>query len=263
MKNFCVIGDPILHSLSPKLHHIIYSVLNIKAKFQKVNVLKNELKNFMKSNNYDGINITIPHKKLIVPYLDGLDKDAKSIGVVNCVMDNYGYNTDWIGFTKAMDFNGVILKGKHCLILGSGGAASAVAYALMVAKVGSISIKSRNKNQSNYMTEWIQSHFSDNRVSSPPDIVINCTPVGMYPYVDSVPIEMSFINEKMILVDTIYNPIKTKWLLDGKKLGAQVVGGLDMFIAQGILSAEIWFGIDIFNRINLSKIREEIKEEIC
>ena len=74
---------------------------------------------------------------------------------------------------------------------------------------------------------------------------------------------MSFINEKMILVDTIYNPIKTKWLLDGRKIGARVVGGLDMFIAQGILSAEIWFGIDIFNRINLSKIREDIKEEIC
>ena len=81
MKNFCVIGDPILHSLSPKLHHMIYSALNIKAKFQKINVLKNELKNFMKSNNYDGINITIPHKKLIVPYLDGLGKDTPKMFV--------------------------------------------------------------------------------------------------------------------------------------------------------------------------------------
>ena len=103
MKKYCVIGDPILHSLSPELHHKIYSMLGIKAVYQKVNVVKNELKLFMNSNSFDGINITIPHKKLIVPFLKGLDKEAKSIGVVNCVMDNYGYNTDWVGFLKSMD----------------------------------------------------------------------------------------------------------------------------------------------------------------
>ncbi len=263
MKQYCVIGDPILHSLSPDLHHKIYSILGINAAYQKVNVLKNELKRFMNSNNFDGINITIPHKKLIVPFLDGLDNDAKSIGVVNCVMGNYGYNTDWVGFLKAMDLNSVILKDKHCLILGSGGAASAVAYALISAEVSSINIKSRNKNQSKLVLQWIQSHFPNNNLSNVPDIIINCTPLGMYPKVDLVPIDMTNINKDMVLIDTIYNPIETQWLSIGKKLGAKVVGGLDMFIAQGILSAEIWFGIDIFNRIEVNKIKQEIKEIIC
>jgi len=263
VKKYCVIGDPILHSLSPELHHKIYSMLGINAVYQKVNVVKNELKLFMNSNSFDGINITIPHKKLIVPFLKGLDKEAKSIGVVNCVMDNYGYNTDWVGFLKSMDLNEVILKDKHCLILGSGGAATAVAYALINAKVGSINIISRNKNQSKFVLEWIQNYFPNNNLSTVPDVIINCTPIGMYPNVDLVPIDMSLINKDMILIDTIYNPIETQWLLIGKKIGAKVVGGLDMFIAQGILSAEIWFGIDIFNLLELDIIKQEIKEIIC
>ena len=78
-------------------------------------------------------------------------------------MDNYGYNTDWVGFLKAMDLNDIILKNKHCLILGSGGAASAIAYALISAEAGSINIKSRNKNQSKFMLEWIQSYFPSNK----------------------------------------------------------------------------------------------------
>ena len=263
MKQYCVIGDPILHSLSPELHHKIYSMLGIKAVYQKVNVSKNELKRFMNSNNFDGINITIPHKKLIVPFLEGLDKDAESIGVVNCVKGNYGFNTDWIGFLKAMDLNHVILKDKHCMILGSGGAARAVAYALISAEVASINIKSRNKNQSRFLLEWIRNYFPNNNLSNVPDIIINCTPLGMYPNTDLVPIEMSLVNKDMVLIDTIYNPIHTQWLLMGKKLGAKIVGGLDMFIAQGILSAEIWFGIDIFNRIEVNIIKQEIKETIC
>jgi len=263
VKKYCVIGDPILHSLSPELHHKIYRMLGIEAVYQKVNVLKNELKRFMNSNNFDGINITIPHKKIIVPFLEGLDKHAKSIGVVNCVKGNYGFNTDWLGFLKAMDLNGVILKDKHCLILGSGGAASAVAYALIRADVGSINIKSRNQNQSKFVLDWIHKHFPNNNLSNIPDVIINCTPLGMYPNTDLVPIEIGFVNKDMVLIDTIYNPIETQWLLIAKKLGAQVVGGLDMFIAQGILSAEIWFGIDIFNQIDVDVIKQEIKEIIC
>jgi len=263
VKKYCVIGDPILHSLSPELHHNIYSILGIDASYQKVEVSRNKLKPFMNSNSFDGMNITIPHKKSVVSFLDGLDKDAESIGVVNCVMDNYGYNTDWVGFLKAMDLNDVILKNKHCLILGSGGAAIAIAYALISAKAGSINIESRNKNQSKFILDWIKSYFPRNKLSNAPDIIINCTPLGMFPNFNQVPIEMSVISKDTVLIDTIYNPIETQWLLFGKKLGAKVVGGMDMFIAQGVLSAEIWFGIDIFNRLELDIIKQEIKEIIC
>ena len=138
MKQFAVIGDPIAHSLSPLLHQEIYRQLGIVASFEKVHVTPGSLSLFMDENVLDGFNVTIPHKESIIPYLDALDESAQAIGAVNCVAGEIGYNTDWIGFLKAMAGNGVEINGKNSLIIGAGGAARAVGYVLVQAKAKSI-----------------------------------------------------------------------------------------------------------------------------
>lgn len=265
MKRFGVIGNPITHSLSPDLHQEIYRQLGIDASFEKVRVTSNQLSDFITQNELDGFNVTIPHKIAVIPFLDGLDKSAKTIGAVNCIFKGRGYNTDWVGFIKAMEFNNVELTGKNCLILGAGGAARALAYTLIKSNVNSITIVNRTKEKAESLTQWIKAQ-SEIRVKSsspehlntltPEHIIINCTPVGMWPDTESVPMDVGDISGTPVLVDTIYNPLETKWLKQGKEKGAKIVGGLDMFIAQGLASTDIWFSENISERIDLDRLRQ-------
>ena len=263
MKKFAVIGDPIAHSLSPILHREIYLQLGIEAEFEKNRIIPNTLHSFIRENKLDGFNVTIPHKQTVIPFLDELDESAQIIGAVNCVHNGKGYNTDWIGFLNAMELNGVDLKGGECTIIGAGGAARAIAFALIKSKVNSISIVNRTKERANQLAQWIKS-ISDipiitltpehMRTSILKNLIINCTPIGMWPDTESIP-EIE-IQKGQILADTIYNPIETKWLKTGEGLGVKTIGGLDMFIAQGLASADIWFGEKISKTVDAEKIRQ-------
>ena len=261
MKRFAVIGDPIAHTLSPNLHQEVYRQLQLDASFEQIHVTPNSLDSFINSNKLDGFNVTIPHKLSIIPFLKGLDEAAKTIGAVNCVHNGKGYNTDWIGFLKAMEFNGVDLNGKDCTILGAGGAARAIAYGLVQADVNSILISNRTQTKADQLLDWINSIFPTNFQSKNSDIIINCTPLGMWPDTESMP-EVEIQNGQ-ILADTIYNPLETAWLKAGKTKGAKTIGGLDMFIAQGLASADIWFGEKISEKIKLEDIKKVLKSELC
>ena len=261
MKRFAVIGDPIAHTLSPNLHQEVYRQLELNASFEKIHVTPNSLDSFINSNKLDGFNVTIPHKLSIIPFLKGLDEAAKTIGAVNCVHNGKGYNTDWIGFLKAMKLNGVDLNGKNCTILGAGGAARAIAYGLVQADVNSILISNRTQTKADQLLDWINSIFPTNFQSKNSDIIINCTPLGMWPDTESMP-EVEIQNGQ-ILADTIYNPMETAWLKAGKTKGAKTIGGLDMFIAQGLASADIWFGKKISEKIKLEDIKMVLKSELC
>ncbi|MBT4270926.1 MAG: shikimate dehydrogenase [Candidatus Marinimicrobia bacterium] len=267
MKQFAVIGYPIAHSLSPVLHREIYRQLDLEASFEKIHVMQNELHSFMKENELDGFNVTIPHKQSVIPFLDELDESAQIIGAVNCVHNGIGYNTDWIGFTKAMEQNGVDLKEKNSLILGAGGAARAVAYALIQSNVNSISIMNRTKQNADTLVKWIKnnSNISVNTQthehSNTQTLIINCTPLGMWPNTEAIP-EFE-IQKDQVLVDTIYNPIETRWLELGKEKGAKVIGGLDMFITQGLASADIWFGEKISKKIKFDPLKKVLKLKLC
>jgi shikimate dehydrogenase len=205
--------------------------------------------------------VTIPHKLSIIPFLKELDEAAKTIGAVNCVHNGKGYNTDWIGFLKAMELNGVDLNGKDCTILGAGGAARAIAYGLVQADVNSILISNRTQTKADQLLDWINSIFPTNFQSKNSDIIINCTPLGMWPDTESMP-EVEMQNGQ-ILADTIYNPLETAWLKAGKTKGAKTIDGLDMFIAQGLASADIWFGKKISKKIKLEDIKKVLKSELC
>lgn len=261
MKRFAVIGDPIAHTLSPNLHQEVYRQLELDASFEQIHVTPNSLDSFINSNKLDGFNVTIPHKLSIIPFLKGLDEAAKTIGAVNCVHNGKGYNTDWIGFLKAMELNGVDLNGKDCTILGAGGAARAIAYGLIQADVNSILISNRTQTKADQLLDWINSIFPTNFQSKNSDIIINCTPLGMWPDTESMP-EVEIQNGQ-ILADTIYNPLETAWLKAGKTKGAKTIDGLDMFIAQGLASADIWFGEKISEKIKLEDIKKVLKSELC
>ena len=155
MKQFAVIGDPIAHSLSPILHQEVYRQLGIDASFEKIHLMPNAFHSFMNVNELDGFNVTIPYKQSVIPFLDELDESAQTIGAVNCVHDGKGYNTDWIGFTTAMEQNGISLNGKDCIILGSGGAARAIAFGLVKFGAKSISIKNRTQSKADKLLHWI------------------------------------------------------------------------------------------------------------
>ena len=256
MKHFAVIGDPVAHSLSPMLHQEIYQQLGLDASFEKIHIKPDNLHSFMNSNELDGFNVTIPHKQSVIPFLDELDESAQTIGAVNCIKNGKGFNTDWIGFLQALEINEFNLNGKDCTILGAGGAARAIAFGLVKVGVKSISIKNRTKDKAEQLLDWINSVFTNNDPSEIPDVIINCTPLGMWPETESMPMALNEIKPNLTLVDTIYNPIETEWLKLGKEKGAKVIGGLDMFIAQGLASADIWFGKKISETVDIEKIRQ-------
>ena len=267
MKRFAVIGDPVAHSLSPVLHQEIYRQLGMEAAYEKMHVTPDQLSDFMTQNEFDGLNVTIPHKTAVIPFLNELNESAKIIGAVNCKSGGKGYNTDWIGFLKAMEYNNVELAEMNCLILGAGGAARAVAYALIKSNVNSITIANRTKEKADSLTQWIKSQSEIRVKSSSPEhlntltpkrIIINCTPVGMWPDTESVPMNVNDIDENQIMADTIYNPLETEWLKQGKEKGAKIVGGLDMFIAQGLASADIWFGENISEKVDLNRLKQTL-----
>ena len=261
MMQFAVIGNPIAHSLSPLLHQEIYRQLNIDASFEKIQVKLDSLASFMTQNELNGFNVTVPYKQSVIPFLDELDESARTIGAVNCVHHGKGHNTDWVGFLKAMDINDIVLEGMDCIILGAGGAARAVAYALIQAGVKSISVQNRTRGKGNQLLNWVNSIFQNNEPREQFDVIINCTPIGMWPGTESMP-EFK-ISKGHVLADTIYNPLETKWLRLGRDKGAKVVGGLDMFIEQGLESAGIWFGKKISENIELEPIKKVLKSELC
>jgi shikimate 5-dehydrogenase len=160
-----------------------------------------------------------------------------------------------------MELNGVDLNGKDCTILGAGGAARAIAYGLVQADVNSILISNRTQTKADQLLDWINSIFPTNFQSKNSDIIINCTPLGMWPDTESMP-EVEIQNGQ-ILADTIYNPLETTWLKAGKTKGAKTIDGLDMFIAQGLASADIWFGEKISEKIKLEDIKKVLKSELC
>ena len=200
-----------------------------------------ELKSIIETtSNLKGLNVTIPYKEEVIPILNGLNKKAKKIGAVNTIRITsnkklIGYNTDFYGFKNSIKPH---LKKHHkrALILGTGGASKAIAYALKKLKIEYHYVSRSQKKGVTYVyskltNEIISSHF----------IIINCTPIGTFPNIDECPdIPYDALSEKHILYDLVYNPEKTKFLLTGEAKGATIINGLEMLRLQAEKSWEIW-----------------------
>ena len=278
-KQFAVIGDPVEHSLSPILHNEVFRQINLNANYTKQFVDKNNLEKFLnnfKTSNLDGFNVTIPHKTNIINKCDNLNPRADEIGAVNCVSykDNklWGFNTDWFGFTMLLKTNNIDIFGKSILIIGAGGVAYSVLYSLLKANAKIIYINNRTKlntkklivnfdlKKYNSKIEELTDVCSKNKKI---DIIINCTPLGMEPYLNNSPISAELILPTHIIIDTIYTPLKTQLLIDSEQRGAKIINGLDMFIYQGLASLDIWYGKDLSKKVNYNLIKEKLIKQLC
>lgn len=243
MRNFGLLGKNINYSFSKtyfsekfkteKITNTTYQNFDITSINHFPEIVKN-------TNNLIGLNVTIPYKEAIIPYLDKLDKKAKKIGAINTIKITKkgklkGFNTDYYGFKKALQPH---LKTQHkkALILGTGGASKAIAYALKKLNI-EYRFVSRNTSNKKFLTykslseETIKNH----------NLIINCTPLGTSPKVDECPnIPYQAITEKHLLFDLIYNPTETTFLKKGKQNNAVTINGLKMLELQAEKSWEIW-----------------------
>jgi shikimate dehydrogenase len=252
---YCVIGNPIKHSKSPLIHNYIFRKLNIDAVYLAFEI--KDLKaffTFVRDTNVKGISITIPHKVESIKYIDEVEPIIEKIKAINTVKNKngklIGYNTDIVGVIKAFETNGTkSLKGKTSLILGSGGVARAVIWALVEMGTESITIAGRTPEKLEELKNEVIPQFKNietislskvSEIIKNTDVIANCTPVGMTPNTEESPIDTNLINENHIVFDTVYTPKETKLIKDSKQVGAKTILGIDMFIFQALEQDKIW-----------------------
>ena len=249
MKKYFVIGNPIEHSLSPKLHNYWMKHCNINAIYEKKKLYENEIKNFLlniKQEKILGANVTVPFKKKVIPYLDLLSPEAEKTQSVNTVVLNennlVGYNTDIVGFElaiKKLNFN---LEGKEIFILGAGGVVPSIIFALQKMKVLTIKITNRTREKAENLKTQFRNLEIVSWVQIPDfDVVINATSLGLKK--EDINLNFSKAGENKLFYDVIYNPSETNFLKEAKKLNNQCENGKLMFIYQASAAFELWHGI--------------------
>ncbi len=225
------IGEKLTHSFSAEIHAQLFDY-----KYELLEIAKEKLPEFMRNKNFKAINVTIPYKKAVIPFIDEISEQAKVIGAVNTIVNKngrlYGYNTDFAGMTALIEYNKIELKGKKVLILGSGGT-SATAFAVAKALGAEEILRVSRSEREDFIT------YSDaqNRHNDA-EIVINTTPCGMYPYNDESPVDIDAFEKIEAVVDAIYNPLRSKLVTKAKAKGVNATGGLYMLIAQAVFAAE-------------------------
>lgn len=245
MRTFGLIGNPLTHSFSPDYFNKKFQNQGIDAVYKAFSIPDIHLLiNILNENPLlEGLNVTIPYKESVIPFLNQIHPDAKEIEAVNCIKIErrnkipflIGYNTDIIGFEKSLT---PLLKNHHtkALILGSGGAAKAVAYVLNKLNIPFIFLV-RNPNGVNE----IAYSCADRTIFEEHKIIINTTPLGTFPDIEKCPdIAYECLNEKHLLYDLIYNPEESLFLKKGKLQGAQIKNGYEMLVLQAEASWEIW-----------------------
>ncbi|MBQ2236792.1 MAG: AAA family ATPase [Clostridia bacterium] len=248
------IGEKLSHSFSKIIHNEIYDY-----DYELYEIKKDELKTLLTERKFKAINVTIPYKQDVIPYLDSIDEFALKIGAVNTIVNKngklLGYNTDFSGMCCLIENSKIDLKNKKVLILGSGGTsktAFAVASYLGAKEIYKVSRKS---------TESSISYDDAYKLHNDAHIIINTTPVGMYPKIGESAIDISDFNKLEGVVDAVYNPLRTALVTLALKRGIKAVGGLYMLVAQAVFAAELFTdkAIDngeidrIYKKILLSK----------
>ena len=251
MKKFLVIGNPIEHSLSPLLHNYWIKNNGIEAIYEKQKLDENELKQLMsqvKEKKIEGINVTVPFKKVVIPFLDELSAEAEKTQSVNTIYLNnnkiIGHNTDIVGFEISIKKFNYDLHNKEVLILGAGGVVSSIIFALIKMKVSKIKISNRTKQNA----ENLKKLFKDIEIvewGKLPyfDMIINATSLGLKKE-DNINLNFSSISKNKFFYDVIYNPTETNFLKIGKNLGNMIQNGKMMFIYQAFSAFYIWHGIE-------------------
>ncbi|MDE6758093.1 MAG: hypothetical protein K2J89_02290 [Clostridia bacterium] len=239
---YCVIGEKLTHSMSPQIHKAYFDYYNMNCSYGIQQIPMQEMLSDCKDTllAYDGFNVTVPYKEKVIKYLVGVSEEARSIGAVNTVVNNdgqlYGYNTDPYGFESLLKVNSVKITGSDFVILGSGGACKSVRYILN--KRGARSVVVATRDEEKGKSDGYISYEALKECNA--NVLVNTTPVGMYPNIDGCPVSDDIIARFDTVVDIVYNPVYTKLLQSAVKLGKKAVGGLYMLVAQAMKSQEIW-----------------------
>ncbi|MBR3786731.1 MAG: shikimate kinase [Firmicutes bacterium] len=251
MKKYGLIGEKLGHSYSPQIHSKFGDY-----PYELCEVREDQLEALLKDDTYGGFNVTMPYKKTVIPYCDELSDIAKRIGSVNTIVRTedgrlIGGNTDHYGFIYLLKANGIEVEGRKCMVLGSGGASMTVRTALQDLGAGEIVVISRS-GENNY--ENIQKHFDS-------EVIVNTTPVGMYPNNGRAPINIDDFYNCQGVVDLIYNPSKTKLVLDAMAKSIPACSGLEMLVAQAKEASELFQGIEIEDE-EIDAAYDEVRSEM-
>ncbi len=271
MKQFGLIGHPLGHSLSPVIHERIMQLSGIEGTYTLYDIAPEKLDVKLPSlmSQLDGFNCTIPHKKALLSHTKTLDTSALTCGAVNTVYEGCGYNTDTQGFLAS----GISLTGKNVLLLGAGGTAHTMAAACVQKGASLLTIRARNSHKAEDLAAHLVKTFPDSPTrlvveaeadaSQAYEVVLNSTPVGMWPHGGGLPCETSLLHEGVLVFDPIYNPITTRLVLNARKHGAKAGGGLRMLVRQAIAAQRIWnpgttFDVEAIERILLPELMHEL-----
>jgi 3-dehydroquinate dehydratase/shikimate dehydrogenase len=253
-KLYGIIGNPVSHSMSPAIHNASFIEKGLNNVYVPLKIAN--IGTFMKEcrrMDFQGFSVTIPHKESVLPFLNNIDHTAKKIGAINTIVNQdgklTGYNTDCMaaimGLECSLKETNDTLSNKKISIIGAGGAARAVAFGLKE-KGCDITIFNRTIERAEKLSHDVKCRFErfEELYKLDSDILINTTPIGMFPDIDQTPIPKNILKEAMIVFDAIYNPVETRLLRDAKEKGCHTVNGLSMFINQAAEQFRLWTNID-------------------
>jgi len=279
MKHFAVIGHPIGHSLSPLMHNTAFKLMGLDCTYEMIDIepstLKHAIEQF-REKKWGGFNVTIPHKEAIIPLLDEVVPEARTVGAVNTVVNRknklIGYNTDVIGVERSLRLDQEKIEGKMCTIMGSGGVARSVMHVLIHnIKPKAITFSALFPEQAQALIKSIGSsnvqfniiHCTDAALETAikdSTLIVNATDVGMFPHVLDSPLpNRHWLSNKHIIFDLVYRPLITRLQSDAQAVGAKTIDGLGMFIQQGAAAFQLWTGMEM----PLKQIRQVLEDKLA
>ncbi len=238
MKKYGCIGKKLTHSFSKEIHSRLADY-----EYELFELAEDEIDTFFTEKNFNAINVTIPYKQTVIPYLDCLSDVAKRIGAVNTIVNKdgklYGYNTDYYGMKALVEKTGVEIKGKKVLILGTGGTSKTARVLASDVGASEVITVSRSKSEEFVTYEDAKTRHSD------ANVIINTTPSGMYPDCESIPIDISVFRSLEGVIDAVYNPLCTNLVAEAKKRGIKAQCGLYMLVMQAVVAVEKFLDTEI------------------
>lgn len=276
MNKFCLIGHPLGHSLSPQIHTRLFELSGTPAEYSLSDIAPEELLNkYAFLDEFAGINVTIPHKVAIIDYCKSLSDGAKRYSSVNCVKggEKIGYNTDVIGFTKSIDMLGASLNSR-VTVIGCGGVGRMICIeAALSGAALTIAALEKDLPLAEKVLEEIKAQKPDAKVeigviengvfgqSNGGDLLINATPVGMFPKSDNMPCPADFVGKFEYVFDVIYNPKETLLVKTAREKGKKGLNGMAMLVLQAVAAHEIWYGAS-FNKSDIDKLIVDMENAI-
>lgn len=275
IKKYAVIGHPIGHTMSPFIHKRLFELADIEAEYTKLDIAPEKLAEEYKAtlSKLDGYNITIPHKQNIIPLIDEIDSKAKMYGSVNTVANKdgvaKGYTTDPDGFLKALEASGIKLCGR-IVILGCGGVARTMAYeAVLKNQPLLFAVRKEDTEIAKFLCEEIRntvkgadvSYCLIDKLCGDIDVLVNATPIGMYPNIDNQPVSDEIINKCANVFDAVYNPLETVLIQRALANGANAIGGMSMLVWQAVVAHEHWDG-STYDKDDIAKLCIDSAKEL-